>query len=314
MTSLLNTTPNERLFKALTGVSFDEFRKLLGAFENSYHELRDEAYQRNRATRQRKPGGGQKGKLRTMADKLYFVLYYWKNYATFDVLGDHFGFDRSSANRNVHKLWPALERALDTLGMLPARRFESFEELRAAWADIEAILIDATERGVERPQDDEAQRKKYSGKKKRHTVKNTVITSLDRFILFLGYTVDGSQHDYGLFKEEFPPSEEWFNTLKVWVDLGYLGIRKAYGALEIFIPHKTPRKSKANPEPSLTEEQKAENREQSRVRVVVEHAIGGMKRFAILVNRYRNRKAGFVDTVALIGAGLWNWKLTCRPA
>lgn len=104
--------------------------------------------------------------------------------------------------------------------------------------------------------------------------------------------------------------EAWFETFKLWVDLGYLGIQKSYGALYISIPHKKPRKSKANPSPSLTDEQKEENREISRVRVVVEHAIGGMKRFAILVNKFRNRTTQFVDIAALLGAGLWNWKLT----
>jgi hypothetical protein len=128
--------------------------------------------------------------------------------------------------------------------------------------------------------------------------------------LFLGYTVAGSVHDYRLFKEEFAVDEAWFKTFKLWVDLGYLGIQKSYEALSIFIPHKKPRKSKANPNPSLTDAQKAENREISRIRVVVEHAIGGMKRFAILVHKFRNRKARFVDTVAVLGAGLWNWKLT----
>ncbi|MCP4257922.1 MAG: transposase family protein [Planctomycetes bacterium] len=145
-------------------------------------------------------------------------------------------------------------------------------------------------------------------------VKNTLITTAWKLILFLGYSVVGSQHDYRMFKEEFAVDEAWFETFKLWVDLGYLGIRKSYAAMHISIPHKKPRKSKANPNPSLTDEQKAENREISRVRVVVEHAIGGMKRFAILVNTFRNRKAQFVDTVALLGAGLWNLKVSRKVA
>ena len=145
--------------------------------------------------------------------------------------------------------------------------------------------------------------------KKRHTVKNTVITSACKQILFLGYTVAGSVHDYRLFKEEFSVDETWFKTFNVWVDLGYLGFQKSYETLSLFMPHKKPRKSKANPEPSLTEAQKEENRTISQVRVVVEHAIGGMKRFAILTQRFRNRTTPFVDTVALLGAGLWNLKV-----
>ena len=46
------------------------------------------------------------------------------------------------------------------------------------------------------------------------------------------------------------------------------------------------------------------------VRVVVEHAIGGLKFFNILSARFRNRKPNFVDDVALVGAALWNFKIS----
>jgi hypothetical protein len=130
--------------------------------------------------------------------------------------------------------------------------------------------------------------------------------------------VAGSVHDYRQFKEEFPVPEDdenlaaWFERFAIWLDLGYLGVQKAYAAKETKMPHKKPRKSKANPTPCLTEEQQAENREISRVRVLVEQAISGLKRFGILAQRFRNRLEGFVDEVAVIGAGLWNWKLKCQ--
>ena len=123
----------------------------------------------------------------------------------------------------------------------------------------------------------------------------------------------------GLFKEEFafPEGDEqelaaWFAEFVLWLDLGYLGIQKSYAAKEVKMPHKKPRKSKANPNPSLTEEQNAENHEISRVRVIVEQAIRGLKRFGILSQKFRNRIENFVDEVAVIGAGLWNWKLKCQ--
>lgn len=78
------------------------------------------------------------------------------------------------------------------------------------------------------------------------------------------------------------------------------------------MPHKKPRKSKKNPAPSLTEEQKAENREISRVRVIVEQAISGLKRVNIVIHTFRNHLDDFVDTAALLAAGLWNWKLKCQ--
>jgi hypothetical protein len=77
----------------------------------------------------------------------------------------------------------------------------------------------------------------------------------------------------------------------------------------IEIPHKRPRKSKTNPNPTLTVEQRAENRAVSQVRIFIEHAIGGMKRFGILVQRFRNRKENFEDDSVGICAGLWNLNL-----
>ena len=38
-----------------------------------------------------------------MAKKLQFVLYYYKTYPTFDVLGMQFAMARSKAHENLHK-------------------------------------------------------------------------------------------------------------------------------------------------------------------------------------------------------------------
>lgn len=305
---------DERQFKALTGLTRKAFRKLLLIFTQSYSEIRLEQYEQHKDRRQRKPGGGQKGRLNTMEKKLFFILYYLKVYPTFDVLGDRFDLDRSKACTNVHKLLPVLLRALDKAGALPVRQFETVEEMQAAFADIAALLIDATERPRQRPKDNQVQQEHYSGKKKRHTVKNTVIASAWQRILFLGYTVAGSRHDYSLFKKEFAPGQDWFATFKVWLDLGYLGFQNDYTTLELHIPHKKPRKSKANPNPVLTAEQKAQNQALSRVRIVVENAICRMKRFRALIDVFRNRVATFIDDVALAAAGLANWSLALAQA
>jgi DDE superfamily endonuclease/Helix-turn-helix of DDE superfamily endonuclease len=300
------TECDERQFKALTGLSRGAFHKLLMMFTVCYEEIIQENYEKNKAQRQRKPGAGQKGRLNTSEKKLFFLLYYLKTYPTFDVLGYHFDLDRSKACTNVHSLFPVLLRTLDRLKVLPQRQFNRVEELQATFADIAELFIDATERPHCRPQEAQAQKEKFSGKSKRHTVKNTVIVNACKMILFLGYTIFGSKHDYSLFKTEFPPDQTWFKIFKLWVDLGYLGIKTDYEAVEINIPHKKPRKSKANPAPTLTDEQKEENRLISSIRVIVEHAIGGMKRFNALVAKFRNRKPDFVDDVAVSAAGLHN--------
>lgn len=131
----------------------------------------------------------------------------------------------------------------------------------------------------------------------------------DKFIVFLGRTFSGRNHDYSMLKQELPPDVDWFRDLEVWVDLGYQGIQSDYEGDLIEIPHKKPRKSKKDPHPELTAEQRAANKAVSQVRIFIEHAIGGMKRFNILVQSFRNRTENFEDDSIGICAGLWNLTL-----
>ena len=137
-------------------------------------------------------------------------------------------------------------------------------------------------------------------------LKNTVMSLPDKFIVFLGRTFSGHNHDYTMLKQEFPPEVDWFKDIHVRVDLGYQGMQSDYHLDQLDIPHKKPRKSKKNPHPELSAVQKAVNKALSQVRIFVEHAIGGMKRYNILVHAFRNRKADFEDDAIGICAGLWN--------
>jgi len=65
------------------------------------------------------------------------------------------------------------------------------------------------------------------------------------------------------------------------------------------------KKTKKNP---LTAEEKAQNRKISSERVSNEHAIGFIKRFKILSERYRNRRRRFGLRFNLI-AGICNFEL-----
>ena len=164
---MLETIRDDRQMRALTGVSQERFTQLLPVFSRVYHQERYKAYEKGVAegTRQRKPGGGQKGNLPEMADKLAFILHYYKTYPTFDVLGHRFGLARSKANEQVHQLSPILHQTLLEMGHLPHREFESVEAFKAALGDLDQVIIDVTERPHQRPQDNEQQRELYSGKK-----------------------------------------------------------------------------------------------------------------------------------------------------
>jgi hypothetical protein len=113
-----------------------------------------------------------------------------------------------------------------------------------------------------------------------------------------------------MLKRELPPDQPWFETFKLLVDLGFQGIRTDYAGQAIEIPHKKLRKSKTKPEPHLTEEQQVENRALSKVRVLVENAICGLKRYTILTQPFRNHKANFDDEVIAVAAALWNFWLS----
>jgi hypothetical protein len=158
---------DDRQMKALTGLSQAQFDHLLLAFNDLYQVSQQKTYEAGVAsrTRRRKPGGGSKGKLPTIADKLLFLLYYYKTYPTFDVLGTQFEMVRSKANENLHKLSPILYDTLVHLDLMPYRELTTPAELKAALQGADRLLIDATERAYHRSQDDATQRAHYSGKK-----------------------------------------------------------------------------------------------------------------------------------------------------
>lgn len=299
---------DEREFRALFGISPTAFVKLLSTFVESKAELKQKIEATRKFPRKRKVGGGRKPTLRSAASQFAFILHYFKRYATLDDLADRTGFHRSNASRNVNWLLDVLLHTLAKLNVLPARKFETPAELHEFFKGIEDIVIDATERPILRPQDSSEQKEAYSGKKHQHSVKNTVISTLRRQILFLGKTVFGSHHGYGLFKTEFPPGQDWFAPFKVWIDLGYLGFANDFSTLELNIPHKKPRKSATNPTPSLTDSQKEENHKISSVRIVVEHALASIKHWSILSAKFRNRIDQMEDKV-ILAAGLHNFLL-----
>jgi hypothetical protein len=158
---------DERQMKALTGLSQAQFDSLLPVFRDIYRAAQQHAYEQGSqsGTRWRRPGGGSKGKLPTMVEKLQFVLYYYKTYPTFDVLGTQFAMARSRAHENLHKLSPILYDTLVHLELMPYRELATPEELKAALQGGERLLIDATERAYHRSQDEAKQREHYSGKK-----------------------------------------------------------------------------------------------------------------------------------------------------
>ncbi len=193
---------------------------------------------------------------------------------------------------------------------MPRRSFENVEEFESHMGKETEILLDGTENPVERPKGYDNQKVKYSGKKHAHMDIAMVLSDKMRYIYYLSRLYPGKNVDMGILKKEFPPEDGWFKNFRAIVDLGFVGIGEIYEIKELVIGHKKNRKSRENPRPELTEEQKEWNKKVSRERIYVEHAIGGMKKFRILKNKCRLKSHNLKEKIIGICAGLWNYQLT----
>jgi len=108
---------------------------------------------------------------------------------------------------------------------------------------------------------------------------------------------NGKKHDFKLFKES---KVRWTKERCGLTDSGYTGIKKLQKNSRL--PKKS---SKKKP---LTREEKRQNQEISRDRVVNENVIGSLKRFKIINDRYRNRRKRFGLRFNLI-AGIHNHEI-----
>jgi len=122
--------------------------------------------------------------------------------------------------------------------------------------------------------------------------------------LYLGNIFCGKTHDYTMLKSEFDTGLGWFTDHHVRIDLGYLGFDKEFASGDLSLPIKS---SKTKP---LSDEAKSSNRSLASQRIVVEHVIGGMKRYRVLSNRIRSRNWSGYDVKLEVCAGLWNFYIT----
>jgi DDE superfamily endonuclease/Helix-turn-helix of DDE superfamily endonuclease len=275
-------------------MSASEFKILAETFSLVLHEI---AVSKKRL---RAVGGGRIGALEGASGKLFFILFYLKIYPTIDLGAFIFNLDRSRVCRWINKLLPLLEKSLGRVISLPKRRIATIEELEKAFPEVKDFFIDATERPTQRPKSSKLNKKRFSGKKRAHTRKNTIISDVNKRILFVSSTKDGKMHDLKQLKstgviEKIPPDKT------LWVDKGYQGLAKLSRAT-VMMPTKKPKNKPFN------QEQKTNNLFISSCRMVVEHAIAGIKRLAVTYHKYRN-KLGQDDKMFFLSACLWNFHL-----
>lgn len=293
---------NPDVFLAMTSLTLDEFEVLCAEFGNAWEEYFGIEKNPNPS------GPGKRPELRTLQDSLLFILFYLKCYPLQIIIGFLFGMAQSTANEWIHKLTAVLRIALNNLEKLPERDPTAVSDYmqRMYAEDSEGeqqhSLIDGSERPIERPSDSETQKYYYSGKKKCHTVKNNIIVGeKDRKVIYLGETHEGKAHDKKIADKENVQFPKGTNLDK---DTGFQGYEPE--GVKTHQPKKKPKGGE------LTEAEKEENRILSRLRIVVEHVIGGVKRLHIVKDVFRNKKENFEDLVMELACGLHNFRTDFR--
>jgi len=291
----------DRLCRALTGLAPQEFRDLLAVFAAALAQAAMDAYLTD-PHRKRKPGAGRKLFAKTAEEKLFFILLYYRIYPTFEVLSFLYDRDRGNVWHAYDALSPVLESALGKKLALPKRQIKSVEEFFEAFPEAKEVFLDGTERPIQRPKNAEKQTANYSGKKKRHTKKNIILSTRKRRVGYVSPTIKGEEHDFQIVKDTRLP-DHIPKKVRIRMDAGFQGFLKEFPGHAVSMPRKKP---KGRP---LCKTFKEQNRRKSRIRILVEHAIGGVKRFRIVADVFRNKQENADDRAMLITCGLWNYHL-----
>jgi hypothetical protein len=295
-----------RKFLAMTGYTVAEFEALLPHFQAEF-EKHVAIYRLDGKKRSKRSYSAYKNSpLPTVADKLLFILIYLKQGSLQEAQATLFGLHQPDANKWIHLLQMLLNRTLAVLAELPARETAELEQRLEAEAKEKdkplLFLHDGTERTVVRPKDKSLQKLYYSGKKRSHTLKNILLSQANCKIIFLSPTCEGKKHDK---KAADQASYQLPAGSTLYQDTGFQGFSLV--GVTIIQPKKKPRAQE------LTEAEKQNNRLISKIRVRIEHVIGGVKRYRIVKDKIRAWKANFRDKVMETCCGLHNFRLNFRP-
>jgi len=265
----LNSYPAEKV-RVLFGLTLVALSELLAKVLPELVRRR-QAERVRRPDRQRAVGGGRRRRLKPYQEVLLTLVYLRHNVAH-AVVGELFGVSADTAENTFHEVVFVLR------DVCPARRWDAekrWKKNEPSWTpdEVERVLIDSFESPVRRPSLPERQKRVYSGKKKRHTLKSQVVTDAKGEILDLDSGHRGPTADKRLYEQS--TVEEHYPRAQKQGDLAYQGIAG------VSVPHQKPKGR------HLTEEQRVENRRLAAVRVHVEHGIRRIKGWRIVRDDYR---------------------------
>lgn len=290
-------------FRRLTGITVEEFNEILDKFQSSWQLFIKKKFLSKE--RIRAYGGGRHTRLLSLEDKLLFILVYVRIYPLEFVQGALFNLTEGRACEWINRLLPILNEAMGYAHKKPRReRGRNLEEILTDFPELGdlGIFADGTERFIRRPKNKDKQKSKYSGKKRRHSVKNIIITHpINNTILFLGKTQDGKKHDKECIEAEDIKCRD---PIKMLTDLGFLGLK--IPNIQIIMPKRKPRGG------TLNDNEKAINKILSSIRAGIEHAIAGVKRNRSVLDTCRNVKEETPDLLMSIACGLHNLRVAHR--
>lgn len=137
-----------------------------------------------------RPKPGAKPKLR-LEERVLVALEYWREYRTYFHIGSSWGMSESTVCRLVH--WGEDHLMRSGRFRLPGKR-----QLVRGFGKPTVIVVDVTETPIERPK--HHQRRFYSGKKKRHTLKCQLVIEQATGRVICTFSGKGRRHDFKVFQ------------------------------------------------------------------------------------------------------------------
>jgi hypothetical protein len=211
-----------------------------------------------------------------------------------------FDLDQSNICRDIQKIDSLVRQSLPIPQKLYniTKRLKTPEEVEQYFPGFMAFT-DCTEQQIPRPIDEDRRKTYYSGKKKRHTIKNQLMVNNRGYVLHKANHKKGCRHDYDVYKKNHPVTPP--KVVNVF-DLGYLGIETDFPEQLSALPYKKKRRQE------LSQDEKEYNKFHFKKRIVIEHTICRLKKYRIMSDIFR-KKLGKHDRVSDIVSGLVNYMI-----
>jgi hypothetical protein len=288
------------LFKSFTGLTIQEFDDIYDKeIAKRYDKYEIQRLSKRNQDRERNIGAGRPFKL-DLKDRVVMLLVYYRLYITYTLAGFLFDLDQSNICRDIQKIESLIRECLPIPQKIYpiTKRLKTLDEVEKYFPGF-LSFIDSTEQQIPRPKNKRKMKAYYSGKKKRHTIKNQLLVNNRGFIIHKTNHKKGCKHDYNIYKNNHPITPK--QVVNVF-DLGYLGVETDFPEQLSVLPCKRIRNR------ILSQEEIDHNKLHSKKRIVIEHTISRMKKYRILADVFRNKLRKH-DNVSDIVAGLINYRI-----